>query len=123
MPHTVTLRGLDALNACSDQRALFARTFPDGITIAVDNYRAVAKAAAKAGLDVSWYAQRVLVGDEWEAYSAAITPAWAAYAAAVVEARVANHSAVARTRAAREAAYRVAKVEALCAILARRGAP
>lgn len=97
MSTTVTLADLESLRACRAQRAIFAATFPEGVTITPTNYRAVAEAVAEAKLNADWYARRVLNGGDLAAYDAAWAEARAAYEAAV--------------------AY------ALCSILVRRGEP
>ena len=68
-----TLNDLRALEACDEQAALFAATFPNGAT--VDDV----PVALAAGLDVYWFVRRVVSPDVWRAYKEAQAPLWRAY--------------------------------------------
>jgi len=53
----ITVESLERLHACASQIALFSRLYPDGVELPKRNpaRQAVLDAAARGGLDVSWW--------------------------------------------------------------------
>ena len=79
----ITLQTLVDLNACEDQRDLFAKTFPKGTTVTL----AACKKAAIAGLQLGWLAERLFTPAQRKAYNEATAAAWEAYHEATAPAR------------------------------------
>jgi hypothetical protein len=136
----ITLSILEAAHACSDQCDLFARLYPDGLEVTLEN----AMVAQDAGLDILW-AERLLTAIARVSYQAAIAAArvsheaavaawdnhrtatvpardnhrtaivsaWAGYRTAVAAARVSHEAARASAWAVYEAAAAPALVTAL----------
>ena len=65
-PLTMTRKWLDNHNACDDQVSLFEETWPQGVTVTQE---ALAN-AAKAGLDLEWFAEKVLLRFVYANYKA-----------------------------------------------------
>ena len=82
MTDRVTVAQLKKWGACADQVKTFARVFPEGAAPTLVNLRK----AAKAGLDLDWYAEKVLSPTAWRAYQEATAPAWRAYQEATAQA-------------------------------------
>ena len=71
----VTVKSLRKLRACEDQVALFAAEWPDGVEVS----EAVLLRAAEIGLDLDWWAQRVLSPPLLAEYERQRAPLWAEY--------------------------------------------
>ena len=56
IPETVTAEWLTVHNACKEQQALFEKTWPEGVRV---TKKALVQ-AAKVGLNLEWFAERVL---------------------------------------------------------------
>lgn len=93
-PRTITVKWLRDLGACSDQVKLFAATFPDGAPITVE----AALAAARTGLELSWFAERVLDDAALRAYHEALATERRAYREATAPALVAALLSMKETR-------------------------
>ena len=78
----ITYRMLQARGACEDQVDLFRKTFPNGVVPSL----AACRKAARAGLDLTWFANKFLSAPALAAYEKAVAPEWSEYAKAVVAA-------------------------------------
>ena len=72
----------DLSGACVDQVRLFARLFPDGASVTLDN----CIAAARGGLDIDWAAENLLSTSAYKKYQEAKAPAEKAYQEAMAPA-------------------------------------
>lgn len=106
----VTTDTLRKYRACPEQVKLFKLTFPDGAQLTLENLQA----AAKAGLDVDWFAMLILRGKARDAYYQATAPAREAYEQAEALAEEAYQQAKAQARATSQAwdAYLQAEAQA-----------
>jgi len=98
----LTAAMLCGLDACSDQVAIFASAFPDGLTMPTED-AAIAALAAKVAalrLDVGWAAEELLSPAASLAYDKARVPASRAYNKARAPARRAYDKATAPARIA-----------------------
>ena len=75
IPTRVTAKSLQDLHACPDQVDLFRSTFPRGTRVT----RMALVKAAKAGLDVGWWAGKTLPAPLWAEYDRQVAPLWAEY--------------------------------------------
>jgi hypothetical protein len=66
----VTVRLLKSLGACSDQVAMFAEVFPQGVKVTVENIMI----AQSAGLDLDWMSSHVLTTSWCRRYREAYGP-------------------------------------------------
>ena len=87
----LTAEDLAAKDACPDQVEIFRKLWPDGV---VPSRRAIFR-AAKASLDLSWYADHFLPAPAREAYNKVCDPAGEAYDKACATAREAYDKACA----------------------------
>lgn len=69
--------------ACADQLTIFRRLWPTGTTVTLRSCRR----AARAGLDLDWFARNVLTHTAWKVYLAGEAPAWKLYADSKATAR------------------------------------
>ena len=96
-----TVDDLRALDACEEQVAMFAATFPDGAT--ADDVGA----AVAAGLNVRWLVEGVVSDEVWRAYEEAKAPLSRAY----LEAKAPLRRAYEEARAPLWPAYEEARVQ------------
>ena len=65
-PKVISLQWLDDHGACREQLVLFARVWPDGVTVT----RETLEQSATAGLSLEWFAGQVLPRSAYVAYRA-----------------------------------------------------
>ena len=105
MTDRLTVAQLKKWDACANQVKVFARLFPEGATPTLVNLRR----AAKAGLDLDWYARKALSPTALQAYEEATAQAWKAYE----EAKAPAWKAYEEAKAPAWKAYEEAKAPAL----------
>ena len=77
IPETITAEWLTVHNACEEQQALFEKTWPDGAHVTKKGL----VRAAKVGLNLEWFAERVLPRSLYADYQAKCAPMVADYLA------------------------------------------
>ena len=77
IPKTITAEWLTVHNACEEQQALFEKTWPGGAHV---TKKALVQ-AAKVGLNLEWFAGRVLPRSLYADYRAKRAPLYADYQA------------------------------------------
>lgn len=75
MLQRITARLLASKDACREQRDIFAKEWPGGAEVTLENCRR----ASSLGLDLAWAAQRLLSPPAWKAYQEAMATARKAY--------------------------------------------
>lgn len=75
----ITVRQLQQLGACDKQLALFAREWPDGAEVTLEN----ARRAFDIPLDVEWFVSRTFSKPAFDAFMGAVEKAYAAYYQAI----------------------------------------
>lgn len=75
LPLAITREWLDRHSACKDQIDLFDETYPDGVLV---TWETLVRAGC-AGLNLEWFAQRVLLPAAYAAYDAERAPLYANY--------------------------------------------
>ena len=85
----VTVRMLDSINACEEDVSLFILYFGKDAEVTLDN----CLACKDLGLDLQWFAIRVLSATALAEYYMAISPAWDAWEKAQAPAWDAYHKA------------------------------
>lgn len=88
---TITMEWLAAHNACYSQLQRFHRTFGNSAALTERN---LMKAAADAGLDLSWFAYRYLDSSALQAWREAESPIYEAYCVKLRRARADRDEAI-----------------------------
>ena len=78
----ITVNWLEERGACKYQVERFSETFPNGVDVSLKSLRK----AAKAGLDLNWFAEEILLPSAWKVYKQARNRAFRAYSQAEVHA-------------------------------------
>ena len=105
----VTVKMLDKLDACEEDVSLFIMYFGKEAEVTLEN----CLICAKLGLDLDWFARRVLSSPAWAKYMESIAPASAKYDEATALARAEYYEAKAQAWAKYEEAMAPARYKAL----------
>ena len=76
-PTIISREWLDERGACREQAQLFARVWPDGVSVT----RETLEQSAKKGLSLEWFAEQVLPRPDYAAFQAQRAALYAAYQA------------------------------------------
>jgi hypothetical protein len=96
----VTVKMLDKYNACEEDVSLFILYFGKEAEVTLEN----CMICAELGLDIDWFASRVLPEPAWAEYRKAMAPAWAEYNKTIKQAWAEHRKAIKQAWAERRKA-------------------